>query len=809
MDGTAVKSEPIPTREEILRAAEALAGAAGADGGGYNAVDFPVAKSVISSPGRTDHQIRTLWTLLRKYRDQLGRLGVDYDALVPPLPPRGPDGQFVLAANRIRLEWVETRHGRRIAIVFARNPKIEEALKSLRKTPASPPWFDHERKAWVMPEDFELLEQLVGGLKGGDPSAHVEISSALQEAAGRVKEAMARVYEASRAESSDIDVPTKIPLRPFQKAGVQWIEDRGGRALVGDEPGLGKTVQALGYLTRHPEALPALVVCPSTLKANWYQEVLRFTDLKPFIVSSKSSLKAYVGLGFDAALAPEKGRDVTIMNYDLLGAETPRSWVRDLCRGDQSVVPHLIKAGERALKQVKKAYEGAADIETKARLLKVIRAIEAKGGSPRKRYVRVSVNGTPLADFMAAGFKTLIIDESHCIKDAFAQRSIAVREISAKVRSVIALTGTPVLNRPRELWHQVKVVDPAVFPDFKVFGMRYCAGRTEEVQVKGAKKGETREVLDFSGASNLEELDREIRSRVMIRRLKSQVLKELPDKIRITIPIVAEKGLDGYRKAARPAIERLAAVKRERDEWRRRIASMPPDERSAYLAAHAEEAASKGRLANVAIEEIEKLKLAAASLKLPDSVRFVLDAREQQGKVVVFVSHHETLDRMAAGLRDGGLKVGWIDGRLPGPERGPVKDAFQEGDTDVLVCGIRAASEGLTLTASHTVVFVEYDWSPARHEQASDRCHRIGQTVAPTIYYLMAVGTIEEAIIRLIESKREVVNAALGEGDRTFEEMGILDAILDDIAVPDGGDPNLGAGDRPRQPERKGEEPTT
>ncbi len=99
----------------------------------------------------------------------------------------------------------------------------------------------------------------------------------------------------------------------------------------------------------------------------------------------------------------------------------------------------------------------------------------------------------------------------------------------------------------------------------------------------------------------------------------------------------------------------------------------------------------------------------------------------------------------------------------------------------MLVCGIRAASEGLTLTASHTVVFCEFDWNDSRHKQCEDRVHRISQKIQPTMYYLYAAGTIEEDIIRMIDTKRETGNAALGEGDRTVSEDGIMDSVLDSI----------------------------
>lgn len=769
MEATVVAGPETSVRAEILRVAALLAEE-------YDPVDSAVVRTILDAEIRTDRQIRSLWSILGRYQERLSALGVDLNALVPPPAPAAPQGAPAPAPNRVRVAWLDTKYGRRIALRFSKDPRLIEVLKSLRKVPNGPPWYDGAAKAWILPDEIDLMERAVAALKGSGPGIEIEIDPMLLETSGRA-------YEASRAESAEITVPTKIELYPFQKAGVRWIEDRGGRAMVADEPGLGKTLQALGFLARHPEALPALIVCPATLKANWYKEVLRFTSFKPMIISSKTSLKAFKDLGFAAALVPEPGYDVVIMNYDLFGAETPRDWIATLILGaDQTAGKALIAAGKYARGLLQKAYDKCEDIEAKSRLLKVIGRIDAQGEKARgRKFVRASANGTPLEKFLSPGFKTLVLDESHYCQDRDAQRTKAAQEISKVVRNVIELTGTPILNTPKNLWSQIFIVNRSIFPNFMEYGKRYCGGRAELVQARGEEKGKMREVWKFFGASNLDELEKTLRSRVMIRRLKSDVLKELPPKIRVTIPVVIERGLDGYRKEAKPILERLAKVKEERDRLRARAAAMPEAERAAFLSKHAERTAGQGRLSDVAIRDIEDLKQLAVNAKFDECMKFLLETQEQQGKIVAFMSHHETIDRMAAGLAKAGLKAAVIDGRVDGPAREPIKERFQDGDLDVLVCGIRAASEGLTLTASHTVVVCEFDWNPARHQQAEDRVHRIGQQLPSTIYYLVAMGTIEEKIIRLIESKREVVHAALGESDRTVEEAGILDALLSEI----------------------------
>lgn len=769
-----------PTRREILEAGRLLSGvcdgAVALDGQGFNAFDAPTAKSIIGTGSPSDRQIRSLWHILRKYRKQLSGFGVEYDSLVPPEPaPRAQAASETNGVSKVRMQWVGTEYGRRIALAFPYEVRLVSAAKGLKLR-----WFDKEGKndagiknAWLIPDDADDFDGALGVFEALEPRVEMEVEPALKAAMDAVREERRLRYRESRSESADIEVPTKLPLRPFQKAGVKWIEET-GLALVADEMGIGKTVQSLGYLALHPEALPALVVASATLRINWYREVSRFTDLKPVVLTSKTSIRAFQKLGVNAALAPEPGHDLYIMNYDLLETETPQIWVKMLVKGDESCVPYLIEAGQYAMKPLNRAYAKVGDMALKKKILEIIKEIGAQGkDSNRKRFVKAFVNGTALEAFLSIGFKSLILDEIHYIKEASAQRTMAVHEMAKRVPVRIGLTGTPLLQRPMELWSQVYAINPEIFPNYVKFGIEFCNGFQ--------KQAGRQMVWDFSGASNLDKLERVLRSTVMIRRTKEQVLKELPPKTRITVPLMVEDGLAEYKKHEKPALEKLLGIRREWDEWRKRLDSLSREERAKYIIDHAEEASKKNRLSKVAVEEIEKLKQKAVAAKFDQCLKFVLNAQEQQGKVLVFMVHHESIDRMVEGLGKAGKKVDRIDGRVDGAKRDPIKDRFQEGDLEILVCGIRAASEGLTLTASHTVIFVEFDWNPSRHDQAEARVDRFGQKVPPTVYYLMALATIEEKIVKLIDAKREVVNAALGEGERTVSEEGILDAILDGV----------------------------
>lgn len=778
----------VPTRDEIVAAAQALAGvcdgAVAQDGQGYNGMDATVAKSILRSKIKTDRQIRALWNILRKYHGQLTGLGIEYETLVPPpIPPVGQDDRKVYEERGIAppppkregIYFCMSKERGRVVLQFEYKPGLVAIVQKFSNRA-----FDKEGKrcgikeAWHIPCDLQSINAALEAFRKVE-GLKIELAPAIEEILGQAH----KTYAESRADTASVQIPTKLPLYPFQQAGVKWIDDRNGRAFVADDMGLGKSPEALGWLMlRKEKALPALVLCPSTLRVNWIQEAAKFTDFKCLIMTAKSSLKAFLKLGLPASEVPLPGYDLTIANYDLLSAETVKTWIKMLMKGERIdyATEELIQAGKQSIKKLEAAMAKAPGIEVRNRVWKVMETINAMGSKARgeraPKYMKTFVADIPTADFMAHGFKTLVADESHYLIDAESQRAAAAIKIGSMAEHVIALTGTPIVNRPKELWSQLQVVAPKLFPKFWDFGLRFCAGH------------QTPFGWDFSGSSDLSELDKILRSTLMIRRTKDQVLKELPDKSRITIPFIIEEKLEKkYRKEAEPALVRIARMKAERDEWKAVLSVMPIAEQKKFMAAHAAEAAKNGKLKGMIIKDLEKVKQAAVDVKLDQSIKFILDVRQQQGKLLVFATHYATIDRVTEALQKEGVKVAVIDGRVDQAARGPIKNAFQDGDTEVLVCGIRAASEGLTLTASSTVIFLELDFSPSRHDQAESRVHRLGQKNAVTVYYLIALGTIEESLVRMIDAKSEVVNSAMGESDMTLIEDSILDSILSDMAI--------------------------
>ncbi|MEA3458701.1 MAG: DEAD/DEAH box helicase, partial [Candidatus Thermoplasmatota archaeon] len=318
--------------------------------------------------------------------------------------------------------------------------------------------------------------------------------------------------------------------------------------------------------------------------------------------------------------------------------------------------------------------------------------------------------------------QVIIYDESHSLKNKKAARSKAAKELADTVPHKILLTGTPVLNRPEELWHQLQIIDPDSYPDKRFFQWhkRYADAK----QLHFGRKT----VWDFSGASNLEELAASLKT-IMIRRTKDQVLKELPAKRRSTVLIPIDNRKE-YDKADKEFLEWMTEQK---------------GAEAAERASHVEQLA-----------KIEYLRQIAVKGKMKQALAWIENFLESGEKLVVFATHKATIHALE---REYGNMAVKIDGSVSSEKRQEAVDAFQNDPNVRLFIGnIQAAGVGITLTAASNVVFLELGWTPALLEQCEDRLHRIGQENAVNIYYLLAEKTIDATMAALLESKREVID---------------------------------------------------
>ena len=321
-------------------------------------------------------------------------------------------------------------------------------------------------------------------------------------------------------------------------------------------------------------------------------------------------------------------------------------------------------------------------------------------------------------------FKSVIIDESHRCKSASTQQAKFCKGICTGKEWVIELTGTPVVNRPKDLIPQLAILDRMNdFGGYKPFVDRYCSGQRE--------------------ASNLRELNFNLWKYCMFRREKSLVLTDLPDKIRQvnTCEITNRKE---YMDAERDLIMYLQKYKDADDD---KIAK-----------------AMRGEV----MVRISILRQISARGKVRDVIEFVKDFRENGKKIILFCSLHEVVDQLK---RYFPTAVS-VTGRDSQDEKQRAVDAFQNNPkADIIICSIKAAGVGLTLTASSNVAFVEFPWTYADCCQCEDRAHRIGQKDSVTCYYFLGRRTIDEKVYRIIQEKKNIANAVTGSTEDIEENI--------------------------------------
>lgn len=331
-------------------------------------------------------------------------------------------------------------------------------------------------------------------------------------------------------------------------------------------------------------------------------------------------------------------------------------------------------------------------------------------------------------------FKSVIIDESHRCKSESTQQAKFCKGICTGKEWVIELTGTPVVNRPKDLIPQLAILDRMNdFGGYKPFVDRYCSGQRE--------------------ASNLRELNFNLWKYCMFRREKSLVLTDLPDKIRQvnTCEITNRKE---YMDAERDLIMYLQKYKDADDD---KIAK-----------------AMRGEV----MVRINILRQISARGKVRDVIEFVKDFRENGKKIILFCSLHEVVDQ----LKHYFPTAVSVTGRDSQDEKQRAVDAFQNNPkADIIICSIKAAGVGLTLTASSNVAFVEFPWTYADCCQCEDRAHRIGQKDSVTCYYFLGRRTIDEKVYRIIQEKKNIANAVTGSTEDIEENIVDMVARIFDI----------------------------
>lgn len=432
---------------------------------------------------------------------------------------------------------------------------------------------------------------------------------------------------------------------PYQLDGIAFgLKHR--RILIGDEPGLGKTLQSIGIVDT-AGAYPALVICPSSLKINWQREFEKFTDKKALILdnATRTAWPYFLQIGMF---------HVAIVNYESLR----KYFVWD--------------TGGKDFRLKDVVFNDAIKV-----------------------------------------FRSVIIDESHRVKDPSAQQTIFTRGIAEGKEWRILLSGTPVVNRAEDLVAQLSIM-----------------GRLQEFG------GRAKFLADYGENDNLEELSQQLYRRCMIRREKEKVLTQLPDKTRTDLYVdIANR--EEYSLAEADLAEYLRQYTECTDREIRRKMRME------------------------ALVKFMTLRSLSAVGKVKQAIDFVRVFLASGKPLILFCSLHEIVDELCKAFPEAVT----VTGRDNATDKQAAVDAFQSGDAKLIVCSIKAAGVGLTLTASSNVAFIELPWTYADCCQCEDRAHRIGQKDNVTCYYLLGHHTIDHTLYRLIHHKKSIAAQIMAASD--------------------------------------------
>lgn len=464
----------------------------------------------------------------------------------------------------------------------------------------------------------------------------------------------------------ELNLKTGTP-RPYQLQGIaRGLQLR--RFINGDEQGLGKTLQSIATIFSGPikgeQTFPCVVVCPSSTKINWQREWEFWTGKKAMILDDK--VKTTWHRFYELGM-----HDVFITNYESM---------------KKFFVDFMPPKGQ---------LRNSNDIKMNPRINMI---------------------------------KSVIIDESHRCKDPGTQQAKIALQLCKGKEWVILLSGTPVVNKPIDLFAQLAIMGRLNdFGGAKVFKNRYCEGG--------------------KGASNLKELNFKLNQACFFRREKVDVAKDLPEKQRQTI-LCDITTRHEYNKAKNDFVKFLEEKGCTDLEIARKL---------------------RGEIM-VRMGELKKISALGKLNEVKEFVEEVMDAGE---KLIVFCNLHSIVDEMVKEFPHAVT----VTGRDSADSKQRSIDSFQnDPNVKLIVCNIKAAGVGITLTASSRVAFIEYPWTYADCVQCEDRAHRIGQPNNVMCTYFLGHKTIDEDLYQMIQDKRHTANTITGATDQM--EMNFIDRVI-------------------------------
>lgn len=560
--------------------------------------------------------------------------------------------------------------------------------------------YDRDSRRWVIAEPIfcYLIKRCCETAK----TENRDLYDVLYESANLI------IHESETSQDTPLHVECPTGLNPThpQYSAIKWILRRPA-VLEADPMGAGKTIMC-ALSAQMMKAKRVLIICMASVKANWRMEWKRWN----LMAKNGESTVACAQSSF------WPGTDVVIVNFDILERFRTR---------------YTFEKDENG--NVKKP-------------LKLV--IEQNG------------------QIDSVDWDLVIIDECHKIKGRSAIRTQAVigekyhkhvlcTPIKAKKR--IALSGTPMPNRPIEAWPVLFWLWPNSFPDQHAYGVRYCDG-------KRGKWGWT-----FTGHSNESELNARLRLLGMISRPKSITHAGIPNKVRRIVEFEAGSSDEKLILNEKLVNDEIAAANSELVV--KANAAIVFEDESAWRDAMKE----LRQKVVVSIGLLTKARLDLARSTLPRMIQYAKEKVEERGKVVMFTWHQEIADKIAEAFGSASVK---ITGSVDTVERKPLMDRFQtDPSCKVIVGTIGAMGTGVTLTAAKLTLFFELGWVPGEILQAEDRIYRIGQTEQTEIQYLVVEGSLSAVMAERVIEKLDVIERCVGPVKKNLEALPITASTIE------------------------------
>lgn len=567
--------------------------------------------------------------------------------------------------------------------------------------------FNRDERAWDVVLTLDACQKLLPLLGKYQFAYGPEVTQAIASSYGSEQQAVKDSSAVDAKLPQDLLDRLGVELYPFQRAGAKFAMDR-ERCIIADQPGLGKTLEAIAAV-EGLNAYRVLCVVPNSMRLTWIAEWRRACPHRKVVTmygNRKAPLPVTVNGKVEHVQVNTPAGDVIVVNYD------------------------QVKRFKNNLKRMH--------------------------------------------------FKAVILDESHYIKSEKTQRTQAVLEVVQNIAYRFLLTGTPVLNAPWELPTQLQAAGRiADFGGITRFKRDWLRSRL--VTSLDRRTGKERKYLEYDKPGNddgyydhLYQLNERLRP-FMIRRYKKDVYTELPDKTRSVVQTDISNERE-YRLAERDLIEwvkQQVANTFELDIMQ--LLALDVDEQRHLLETHQNLAATRA-MKNYALRRIQALRQLAVDGKLEEAIAWIKSFLESGEKLVVYAIHRKIQAALFAAFPDAAVLRG--DDSILVRKQNEMR--FQnDPNCKLIIASIPAAAEGITLTAAHDLAILEMPWTPGKCTQVEDRIHRIGQSRASTIYYLLAGNTIDQWLAAKVEAKRKVVDAVVegSEADRVMEGS-ILDEMM-------------------------------